>query len=191
MAEGGFMGGIGGGQAAGGALSMVSSLGRMILGGKQRRQGWEIYENLDRPKSNIDAAITRVNLMRQLSASGVMPGYTKAVRGNEAALVQMLNATKGMGSSVDITGTASKAFAKSQKSKQDINRASAAMGVEVDRELSSAYGGLQEAQETKFGQELGQYKLDADVSSALIGAGYENISGGMKDIGGGLSQIAL
>ncbi len=184
-----FMGGIGGGQAAGGALSMVGSLGRMILGGKQRRKGWEIYKNLDRPQSNIDSAIARVNLMRQLSASGVMPGYTKAVRGNEEALVQMLNATKGMGSSVDITGTASKAHAKSMRSKQNINRASAAIGVDVDKELSSAYGGLQLAQETKFGQELGQYKLDAGAASALIGAGYENIFGGMKDVGGGLSGI--
>lgn len=164
----------------GGALKTGLGIGRLFVGGWQKRRGMELARNLVRPKvASTGAAGRRIGIaskyMSNVPTSEIDKSQNLATYAN-AVYTSKTGGTNIGNISSDIlsTGVETKAAQIGIKDSKSM--------MEGYRSTGQALRGFQLARDRQYKNLMELYKMDASAASAMMGAGMENIFGGGQEL---------
>lgn len=173
-------------------FSDTTKIPELILGGSQLMKSARI--NPVRPEYEIPEAENRaIGLSKNLASETRLPGQS-AIEGrldestaNELATIERM----GYGGASDINA-ASRAYGNQQDKETQLGVSAANMRLQNQRNYQQALDRYAMFQDKKWQlNKMDPYLRDAQAKAALYQAGMTNLTGGAKDIGGGISNLLL
>ena len=173
-------------------ISAASNLPSMILGGSQLFKSGKMHPV--RPEYEIpEAEKQALQLAKNMGAQTRLPGQ-EAIEGqldettaNTLATIERM----GYGGASDINA-ASRAYGNQQDKETQLGIAAAGNRQQNLRNLQGALSHYATYEDKKWNlNELQPYEQDSRAKAALYEGGMTNLTGGLKDIAGGLSNVML
>lgn len=173
-------------------IGAASNLPSMILGGSQLFKSHKMRPK--RPQYEIPLAEQQaLQLAKNMGAQTRLPGQ-EAIEGQlDETTANTLSSIErmGYGGASDINA-ASRAYGNQQDKETQLGVAAAGNRQQNLRNLQGALSHYATYEDKKWNlNELQPYEQDAKAKAALYEGGMTNLSGGLKDIAGGISNVML
>jgi len=167
--------------AIGAGIGALGSIGKMIFGGKQRRQGKMINPIFNQYKTNPYAK-QQLGIAQQMFGGRMAgaAGLERNIFANQANNQSNINRNATDSSQALALGAAGQG--QTNQALGDLQTQEAQNKYGMLQNLNQAYGGMISEGNKEYESMLQKFQMDTAQKNALMGAGAQNMFGGISDL---------